>query len=587
MSSHDRENLIEEILEAKKTGAFLQYISNVSISDQQKRDQISELLVSIHNNGEINIIDEFEQLKNQSDSAGNFFLTRRILEKILPLLNAPVAQVMNCVRHLIIEAGQDLAGGAIIQPFTDFCQAVPSRVDEALIIILSAPRQYGSLLPAVLLAGASNDIETCLAKAIDLSVHDNETIRSNAVFALGQFPYAVTSEYSQRVIACLAAACKTETNDQVLGNIVRTVCSISISDADQADNGEEILSSALSKGDELTLYTASHVFGFETNKLPGKLLDILLSALIDVNPKHAGTLSNIGYGISCLLKREDPGKGIDFFENLLLEHHGKLTIESLDHLIHSIHSQGFQLLNTLLTRWFLNGEPVLCNSIATILETIHGEEPLLKIDRAAIPSEEPALYLFVARKAIGYLFMKPVTCTSIIVSLMENTHEKGLLQDLGHLLFDPILLNFCGKPYDFLQKEIAVQDPPVRNVIQAAMDAIDDYLETLRSVPDIPEMYPTQEQREVQLRRQGRMMAESYKEARKESIFNQICSTSVLLYGKSSIMHIQDDSGESRRMEIPMQHHSVSFEVPRQADIAPFDFDYQLRVFRSERLVKK
>jgi len=210
MSAHEQEHLIEEILEAKNTGTFLQYISDVSLGDQQNRDQISELLVSLHNSGEINILDEFWQLENQSDSAGNFFLTKRILEKTLPLLTAPVDQVTNCVQRLITEAGQNLAAGALVQPFTEFCQAVPSRVNEALELILSNPVQNSNLLPAVLIAGANYDIETYLTRAIDLCTHDNEAIRSNAVFALGRLPLPAASEYPQRVITCLAAVCKTK-----------------------------------------------------------------------------------------------------------------------------------------------------------------------------------------------------------------------------------------------------------------------------------------------------------------------------------------------------------------------------------------
>lgn len=378
-----------------------------------------------------------------------------------------------------------------------------------------------------------------------------------------------------------------EIDDQMLGCLVSSTCSICIVDSSQTDKGVEIIKSALSKGGELTLYAASQIFGYEMKKLPEKMLDIFLPTLLNVDAKHAGTVSNIGYGIAMLLKRKDPIRGIEFLESLLTKHHGELIIESLDYLVHSIHSQGNTLRNKLLTRWFLNGDPVLCNSISSILNAIHGDDLQLEIDPAEIPTDDPVLYLFIARKAIGFLFMKPVTCTSIILSLMKNTQNEKLMRDLGTLLFDPILLNFSGKPYEFLKEEIGNLTGPVRNSIQRAIDAIDDYLETLRSMPDIPEMYPSQEQREAKIRRHNRIMAESNSKTQKGSFLDLICSKSVLLYGNASIMHIQNGSGQSRRMEIPMQYHEIYMEIPRQDDIDPFGLDYTLRVFRNERIVNR
>ena len=495
--SREQRDISKKLINSSQEGTFLEYAAEASKGGQQQRNQVVDVMTILHNAGDLDLPKEFKQLENKAESGRDFFQLRHLFEKALPRLEASVLSIMECVQHLVKEAGEDLSAGMLIPPFIEFCKYTPTRESDALEIVLLSPEQWSDLLAPILVAGTYSDMQNYFQKAAELSFHKDVAIRRNAVHAIGQFKFPAESGYSGKSLDCFAKVIEDESDDQVLACLLGSACSICIGDNSTVDRGREIIEAALSKGGELTLYSAASVFGFEMKKLPEEILDVFFQPFLKVDPKHAGTLSNIGYGISCLLKREDPGKGIDLLENLLLGHHGKLTIESLDHLIHSIHSQGFQLLNTLLTRWFLNGEPVLCNSIASILETIHGEEPLLKIDRAVIPSEEPALYLFLARKAIGYLFMKPVTCTSIIVSLMENNHEEELLQDLGRLLFDPILLNFCGKPYDFLKKEIAVQKDPVRNVIQTAMDAIDGYLETLRSVPDIPEMYPTQEQREV------------------------------------------------------------------------------------------
>lgn len=580
--SEEHKDIAGKILEALKADNFLGFVSDISPLDQENWDLTCGMLVSLNNRGEIDLISEFEKLENKPDSPGDFFSAKHILEKTLPDINASTQQVITCVKHVISEAGQDLSAGLLIQPLTEFCETTPSRVDEGLDFILSEPELYANLLPPILIAGANIDIGKYLRLAIDYTSHENVALRSNAVFTLGRIQFLSESEYPRRAIDCLAAVTEIEVVDQVLGNIVWTVCSIVIADNVQIDKGVDILLSALSKGDEITLYFASQVFGYQTKKLPEQLLDALLPALIDVNPEHAGTLRNIGYGVSSLLKREDPGKGIVFLENLLLNHQGELTIESLDHVVHDIINQDVSLLNKLLTRWFLRAEHILYDSIRAIVNSTHLKELHLGVDPVELPSEKSIQHIFVAHKCIGFLFLQPLSCASFLLSLMENSQDEEVLHVLGMLLFDPVLLNYSGKPYEYLKAKQNAFSEPVNLEIQKSINAIDGYLEGLRSVPDIPEMYPTQEQREIKRRSFGRQIAESYKETQKGSIFNTICSKSIILYGRSSIMHVYDGDGKSHRTEIPMQQHSVSIEVPRLPDIDPVGFDFNMCVFRME-----
>lgn len=583
----DKENFCKEIVEASKTGTFLECVYQASRGDQRNRDDLADLLVSVHNRGELDIVNEFRQLENKPHPERDFFLTRHLFEKILPRLNSPVSPVMECVQHLVEEAGNDMAAGWLIPPFIEFCKAEQSRSEQGLDLVLASPEQWSNLLSPILVAGSTSDLELFFKKAIELKLHEDVAIRTNAVHALGMFQFPKESEYPKRTIDFFEEVARKEDEDQVLACLVSATLSICVTDNSLADKGKKIIEAAFSKGSSLTLHAASQIFAYEKEKLSEKMLDIFLTFLLNVDPKHAGTftLSNIGVGVANLLKQSDPTGGIEFLESLLFKHHGDITIKSLDHLVHSIINKGNVLLGKLLTRWFLAGDPILCDSISSILNKMRSEDVPLEIDPAEIPSADPVLSLFIARKTIGFLFMKPVVCASLILSLMKNTQDKDLLHDLSTLLFDPILLNFSGKPYDFLKGQINNLKGPVKKVTQRAIDAIDTYLENLRSMPKIPEMFPSQEQREAKLRRHNRIMSESFKETQKGSLMDLICSKSVLLYGNASIMHIKEGIGEARRMEIPMQHHEISMEIPKQNEIDPFGLDYTLRVFRNERIV--
>ncbi len=583
----EQDSIFIEIIQAGKSGTFLDFVYKSSRGSDDSRKQIVELLVSVHNAGDLDIVREFKQLNNSSQPGHDFFLTRHLFEKALPRLNAPVLPVMDCIQHLVNESGQDMSAGMLFPPFIEYCEAVPARVNEALGIILTSPEQWSGFLSPALNAGGKRDVEFYLQKAIDLSFYEDAAIRRNAVHALGSLKFPDGSGCSCRAMNCLNEMSEKENDDQVLSCLISSTSQICILDNSQTEMGVENIKQALSRGNSLSLHAASNIFAYETKNLPEEMLDVFLQFLLDVDPKHAGTVSNIGFGLTMLLKRDDPTKGIEFLESLLTRQHGKLTIESLDHLVHSIHDIGIVLLCKLLTRWFCTGDFTLCNSMNSILNVTHLDDILLEIDRTEIRANDPVMCLFVARKTIGFLFMKPVTCCSIIVSLMKNIQDEELIQKVGTLLFDPILLNFSGKPYDFLKEAAKNSDGIVRKAIQDSINAIDNYLEMLRTMPNIPEMFPSQEQREANIRHYNREIAESYKDAQKDSIFNLICSKSLLLYGNSSIMHIQDGSAQSRRMEIPMQHHSISMEVPRQGDVDPFTLDYTLRIFRNERIVSQ
>lgn len=170
---------------------------------------------------------------------------------------------------------------------------------------------------------------------------------------------------------------------------------------------------------------------------------------------------------------------------------------------------------------------------------------------------------------------------------MRISEEKETIQELRLLLFNPILINFTGTALDYLRNKAKDEKGTIKKEIQICIDDIDKYLAALHSVPIIPELHPTQDQREASWRRFNLLMADSFKVAMKDSIVGNIFPTSVILHGASSINHIIKGDGETSRMEIPMKSHGTSIEIPRQERFDPFGLDYTLRIFRVERFKNK
>lgn len=572
----------DDLLRSYEAGNFLEKVY-CSLADHNDPTTLALELVALHNEGVIDVVGAFESLKNKSSNGPDFFLTRHVFEKALPDLDAPVPSVMRCVLRLYRDAGQDLAAGTIVKGFIEFCEKDPSRPREALAEVEASPDNFADLLPGTLIAGSRIDNPFYLAQAIRLCEDKNIELRRRAVFSLGKFNWPEGIVASDSSLVALEHSATAETDDQILAGIVKSAFSLLQQHKAQEPRVVALIAAALSKGDEYTVHAASEVFGFHTGELTGALLDVLFVHLVRVKSTNKGTLDNVDYGISYLLKNGDPDKAIQFLEDLLLTHPNELTMEIFDSAAREIVSNKAHI-SKLLTRWFLRGDRVLCDGVRRIIGTLHGTDLPLEIDPTELKPADFVHLLFVARKTIGYLFVHPISVATVLISLMRNTTDDDVLTELGVLLFDPLFLNFTGKARDYVVQQSGLESDKVKATIDQALRAIDDYLEDLHSVGNLAALHPGERQREAHHRHFSRLMAESWKAAEARSVLLNLFSKSVLLYGRKSISYVYGSDGQSHRMEIPLQSHGTEMEFPRMEYLDPFGLDYMLRIFRSERL---
>jgi hypothetical protein len=573
----------DDLLTSYETGNFLEAVYARLLADRNDHSALALELVALHNEGLIDVVKAFEPLRSKLSNGPDFFLTRHVFEKALPNLDAPVTSVIRCVLQLYREAGQDLAAGTIIEGFIGFCTKEPSRPREALKEIEASPDKFADLLPAALTAGSYIDNPLYLVETIRLCEDMNIELRRRAVFSVGKLNWPEGITVSDSALAALERSAAVERDDQILANIVKSAFALFQRDKAQEPRTITLIVSALAKGDEYTLHAASELFGFYTGELPALLLDALFVHLVRIKPTNKGTLDNVDYGISHLLKKGDPEKAIQFLEDLLLEHPNELTMQVFDSAAREI-LRNKAIISKVLTRWFLRGDRVLCESVHTIINTHHGDNMALEIDPIELKSADLVHVLFIARKDIGFIFMKPVSAASILISLMRHTTDDEILTNLGELLFDPLLLNFTGKVQEYVLQQSGIESGKVKETIDKALRAVDDYLDLLRSVGNLAALHPGEVQREAHHRHFSRLMAESYKAAEAQSVFLNLVSKSVLLYGRKSINYVYGSDGQSHRMEIPLQSHGTEMEFPRMENIDPHGLDYMLRIFRNEHL---
>jgi hypothetical protein len=546
---------------------------------------IVEVLAQLHNEGSVNIIKCFRSLHIRCEIGIDFFLTRNILEKLLPRLEAPILEVMECIIYLVKETGQNITQCTIINSFIDFCDINSVRSDEALKLIENSDNKLTELLIPTLVSGSRWDIDRYFDKTLNLLSHETREIRRKAIFALGKLRYPEGSkvELYNKALYYLDLSVGKETDDNLLGDIISSTFDLYKYDRSQVSLANAIIDQALSKGGDIALFRASSLLFYEYDELPETLLDKLLSHLVRVNPASNSSIDNIDYALSKLLQADKQDKSIDFLEKLLTQNLNHLSISLFNQTIKVIFNNK-NLLAQIISKWFIHGDITFCYAVKSIFDIVDGDMPI-SLDISALNHLNDSQIIFIAKKVIGYLFIQqPIIATSIIVSLIKLVSDNKNIEELSELLFDPLLINYPGKISDYLKQKLDCEDERVKSAIQSSLTNWENYFDDLKSTGDIPDLHPSQPQLEANRRNMSRMMSKSMKEAEEKSIFLSIFPKSMLLYGRKNISYVHQVDGQVSRTETPLQSYGGEIEFPRISEIDPFSLDFILHVFQVEKI---
>lgn len=568
----------DKLLDACRSGTLMSAIEEAYQIDDIAQEDIARELAILHNDGAIDIVEEFLGLSN--DEAGlTFFGLRSVFERALPGIVCDIMTVMRCVHHLVHEAGGDLLAGTTIDYFITFLMKDPSRPEQAIRNI-KGEQELHDLLPAILIAGSKFDIQKYLEVALEIMRSDDVVMRKQAVFALGKIEWSDENKPSEAVYVALEEIVDAKTNDDILAATAKTAANLIKHDSSQVDRLICIANTAIQKGGDLAIHIAASLLMLADKNMPEALIDKLLEQLNRVNPQHKGTIDQIDHALCQLIRSDKKEVAILTLESLITEN--ALEPDTFDSVLHAIQCDT-ALLNKITTRWLLNGYPSLCNAAEFVVGSGRGANVPAEIDPAEITMTNKREVIFLARKICGYFFMNPISVASMLLSLLQLAEDDQTRMKIGELILDPLLINYPGKARTFINERTASCSHEVRQVINKVDEELEKYFEALRSIDEIPELIPSEAQREAYQRHHSRKMEESFKEAEKKSVFLGLISKQTLLYGTSSVIYVHDGQGNRHRQEIPLKVHSVEIDVPRMMLLDPLGLEYQLAIFRAEK----
>ncbi|WP_018993287.1 hypothetical protein [Thioalkalivibrio sp. ALgr1] len=541
-------------------------------------EHVAHELATLHNDGMIDIVEAFSALR-KSEAGFIFFGVRAVFERALPEIESEVLSVVRCVRHLVHEAGQDFAAGTTIGYFTTFLAKAPLRPKQALNYIKLEP-ELADLLPATLIAGCKLDMPGYLEETLQLTKAENIGIRRQAVFALGSIEWSDDIKPSEAVYVALEAALISDSGDNMFATIARTAASLIKHDASQVNRLIELVDSAVEKGGDQTIHAAASLLAFGDKRMPEALTEKLLNQINRVNPNNMGTINAIDHAMHRLIRLGKVDAAIHTLEPLITEK--ELEPAVFTSVLNEIQRDA-TLLNKAATRWLLNGNASLCRTAAFLVGGGRGANVTAEVDPSEIEMTDGREVVFLARKVCAYFFMNPVSAASMLLSLLQQAQDNQTRTQIGKLILNPLLINYPGKARTFINERRGSCSAVAQEVLRQINVALDEYFEALRSIDEIPELYPSEMQREAYHRYHSREMAESFKEAEEKSVLSSLLTKQTLLYGRTSVTYVRDDQGNAHRQEIPLQEHSVEFELPRMAHLDPLGLEHQLVVFRAER----
>lgn len=546
------------------------YVKEINSEKKNLKIALSEL----HNSGMIDVV----QLIDSTDKSSvdyDFFNLFHIFEDILPTVTASAEDILNCLVNLMRQAGNDLAINGIYGAFQRYCCLDVERPKSSVEFILNQDDldTYTPFLFCSLLAMNSSNAKLAIQTIESLLSHNNETVRNQVYFTMGKLDVGDPQELWELLIA----SANLEQDNACNASLQRAILNHGSKFPSYWRPIEELFKTYFNADSPDAQYDISRMVAFQQVPLPENILKLLIKKLANASPEHKGIIDNIDHCLVKLVEQNLSELAIELLEAIIIK---GVSLTSLDYFSSKLLTKFTELQNQLITKWLLSGEVSLCNAVSDLLHDYTSNDNDLCADMSILDNEKKQI--FVCRKAIGWLFTKPVSAAHFLTSVYESG-TISVQKDIKQLLYNPLLLSYSGEVKKYLQTNIEKEKQT--ELCEHLLVELERHHKNLEQVGSLRELQAPSENINTYWKYFDRSMQKARDEGPK-SVFENICSVQNLLYGNSSIYYMHDSNGEQRRQEMEMQTFSHSSEMPRLNVVDPENLDCMLRIFRIERMKK-
>lgn len=563
----------DDIIRLFGSGDLLQTISDRSRSHlTPDLSKTEALCVELHNDGIIDILSLTSQDRLAAIETSSFFGTAHAIRRLIPHLTSDVTVLMQSVDQLIARAGNDLAAN---WPNGELLEWFARHPEGAQTVVTSARQGEPLAVRHVAFAlQATNAAEEARSVAKDFV----DERRLAALTAMSRIEEVDKAGY-QKSLALLGQLLQNSPDDSLRAHILGAASWI-FEKCDHAMRAAaaDVICRAAIDGGRMTRWSAAISLRQRGALVQSEAFDPLIGLLSKTTAEELGAIEMIDGASIILFGAGRAQQALQLISTLIDNSDGGLTLEKFPGFVSSLSTSNDELARATMT-WLLSGSHALCSGLLWHFQ--HSNEqagPVITVPSDAMPRTDGDCE-FVARKAVGWLVLKPVTAASILVSLMRVSGEQAA-DDIAGLLASMLLANY-GSVHTYLAT--LRDDPTLGQRITEMLAANKGYLDGLQSVPDMPELRPPETHVRVQHERHALQARETGKAARKQSVFMSMIKQSRILHGAGTLSTVYGLGGERRRVDTPFRTIGYSVELPRLEIIDPIGFDMALRTLRLER----
>ncbi|TDE35644.1 hypothetical protein [Antarcticimicrobium sediminis] len=505
-------------------------------------------------------------------SGSDFFSIQTIACEIIPLLDVAPSEVMNLVHLLVEKGGEDLAANQPNAAFRKWCASDSKRADE----IVSSARASDplSLRHLVFALESKGDFQEALRSA---KASGEERIAG--VLALSRMKLTLV-EAAQAIEYILGIAETSEAKETA--GLIKAALDMAgkHEDLDRAQFAETFNRTTASDC-PITVHLMASAVHMHLGQMCPEEVEICLKGILEVNPENRGTIREIDSALRRLWKI-NPQQAGQVAAKLISRTEGTIGTDELQGFFSATESDDRKNLGTLATSWLLAGNYYVCSTLTSHLSEINRTSPCVDIQPADLPVDAID-QVFLCRKAIGFLFLSPMTAASWIIAVLRGGHAEAA-SEVADLLFDPLLLNYGGALKDWLG-DVSKADAPGTKAIKKAIQQANQLWDGFEAAREVVELEPPASQRALVRFQEAEEAARIQEMAREKSIFAQIVTTQSLLYGDQSSFSMKDGDGNRRSQTVHMAEMSVSSELPKGVIFDPVGTEWLLEQFRHEQRV--
>lgn len=556
-----------------REGTLLRRI--IDAGSSSTNTELSAECVELHNAKRIDLLSMVESAEFAAVAGHDFFVAQNFCRHTLPHLNGVTAdRMMRCIRLLVDKGAGDMMVNRPNEAFLDWLKVDLSRAREVVASALNGDE------PAL------DHLTFALQATGDLTVmrgllNDREPrVRISALTAISRTAHQTEDELGATVKSLKSVGVLSADDAGKAHLLAATIFPFVNAKVAPTDEACCLAEDALAECGAGTVHVASQVLHAAGEWCSPKLAEMLLKGMRRVDPASKGTIDLIDVALCALLRNDCIAQATRYVEDVVGREERSLTIEDFNSFAREWIEKHRNAAGETIALWLASGKRKLCVAVSDLLSEggLRGTPLTIDICKLGL---SPTRQYFMCSKAIGYLFMQPVTAASILVSTLR-TADAELANAVIELLFDPLLVCFGGGTLEYLEglPEVDKAHGHVTEVISRARE----YLAGLNAAGVVKELHPSEYQRQLERIRDANLSREIRKKAHERSIFHDIVHKSVLLHGNSSVTFVEGVNGERRPMHMKMHSYSTTAEWPRMETVDPVGLDIVLRKFRAGQL---